>query len=768
LNEVTNYLSNTNINAPFFLVVGDGNYASVKAKLLEFGLKPVNISSFCSLPDKPPDLDKLLGTFEFADIDGNSRDKKIVVLGLGEYLALRGESETHKWLSRIKDEKIGNARVVLLLRGVTGFVRKLQADDKYRFGSRCVFFTEDTDSNISVALVPPTMDLPVANGQQGLLTDLENGKTTVSAKSNAAFDDSLFSVRRKNKSYDVVKHIRPTFSVVESCGTAEQWTAFLSDIIARNGEITPLFDDFGDVPENSFTQWINGNAYKNWLYFIALKCKTAVISNIYLKYIVETTTSFSEFKRNVLNAIIGIQHTDSRFDKFYAERKALVEKFSDSDVAGFVADNKRDLAESLYKLTDQTLIERKAYIALFSNLDKQVLLARAKTAYPALLDYLWKYTFTDTKVSADLNTLLTDYFDCYKWQKVLNIIDNDFLMKVEELAVQRKYNGLRTRRDVIAAVDKNDTFLYWIDALGVEFLSFIQKLCKHKGLSLNIHIAQAELPTITTINDDFYKDWPDEKKEKEKLLDEVKHKESGGYIYSKTGEGNLPVHLAEELDVIVKAIETAATKLAFHHCKKVLVVSDHGASRLTVINGQEEKYEVDVENKGKHGGRCCKKPPDYSPTAYDLPFATEGNGFVVLANYGRFRGSRASNIEVHGGAALEEVVVPIIEITLANPDTTIELLDGDKIFASFRKPLVFTLFSKTELQKVSVVIAGKPTPYKAEKKGLNHHHIVTDIKHPGAYHADVFDGDNLIGKIMLTVQSETQKKNDGDDFDSLF
>lgn len=43
--------------------------------------------------------------------------------------------------------------------------------------------------------------------------------------------------------------------------------------------------------------------------------------------------------------------------------------------------------------------------------------------------------------------------------------------------------------------------------------------------------------------------------------------------------------------------------------------------------------------------------------------ATEENGFWCLANYDRFKGGRKANVEVHGGASLEEVAVPIVEIT---------------------------------------------------------------------------------------------------------
>jgi len=118
----------------------------------------------------------------------------------------------------------------------------------------------------------------------------------------------------------------------------------------------------------------------------------------------------------------------------------------------------------------------------------------------------------------------------------------------------------------------------------------------------------------------------------------------------------LPIHLAKELDIISGVIEKAATKLALRQYKRFLIVSDHGASRLAVLRRKEEQYETDT--KGEHSGRCCKL---FEP--YDLPFAAEENGYLVLADYGRFKGSRAANVEVHGGASLEEVVVPIIELT---------------------------------------------------------------------------------------------------------
>lgn len=762
MDAVTKYLANTSVNAPFFLVVGDCNYERIKTQLLEAGLKSLKVSDLCTNIDKRPNLDTLNSNIVFADIDEKSGDRKIVILGLGEYLALCGEEVAFNRLSEIKDMKVGNARIVLLLRGVTSIVQRLQIADPNRFDGRRVLFTDDTNTALNVAFIPSNLKIYAVEGIKAMLEEFERGQTDIRVRSEIDFDSPMLKVNKINSAYSAIQYLHPNFPVAEILGTDEQWTEFLSALNAVQGEINAVINQFGDNPEQMFSDWINGVSYKNWLYFITLKIKISKISNSYLKYVIETTTLYSDLKRNTINAIINVHHTDRRFDTFYIERKALVEKFSESEIATFVLENRRDLPESLYKLTDTTLTEREEFIALFAGMDKKALLRRAETAYPSLIDYLRNYIFSDPNVNTDLNALMTVYFDRYKIQKITNTINSDFLEQVETLAIERKFNSLRTRSEVLATLNLNDTYLYWIDALGVEFLAYIQKLCQRKDLSLSIHIAQAELPTITSMNNKFYIDWKGPK-EKEQRLDELKHKESGGYIYQ---SGNPPIHLAKELDIISEVLEKAATKLASHQFKKVLIVSDHGASRLAVINEQEEKYDTDT--KGEHSGRCRKKPADYSPTVYDLPFATESpdGQYLVLANYGRFKGSRRANVEVHGGASLEEVIIPIIEIKLAHADNSVDIVGKEKLVASFRKPLEFTIFSRYELHRVSVVVNGILAPFVAEKIDKNHYLVKTSIKRPGKYFADVLDNDNLIGKINIDVQSETQKK--GDDFDDMF
>ena len=534
-----------------------------------------------------------------------------------------------------------------------------------------------------------------------------------------------------------------------SCGSDVQWTELLTELTQNDGSLDIVFEKngFGGTLEADFYVRVAGLEYRNWLYFIALKSKSDSLSNGYLRFVLDNTNCFEDFKTNVLNAIIEVPHTDKRFCTFYPERKILVEKFPESDIADFVVNNRKNTAESVYKLADGTKTEREEVIAWASQ---NGVIPQIADIYPALTAYLKKYIFN----CGDLSNLLTEYFDAYKRQKVSNTLEADFLEKVEKLAKSRDYNRLPTRNEIIEGLNKEDTYLYWLDALGVEYLAFILELVRMRGLSISINIVRAELPTITSIDRDFFNAWQGGRKEKNDELDDTKHSVVGGYNFK---NNVLPIHLARELDIISGVIDKAATQLALRQYKRFLIVSDHGASRLAVLRHKEEQYETDT--KGEHSGRCCE-----SVEPYDLPFAAEENGYLVLADYGRFKGSRAANVEVHGGASLEEVVVPIIELTLKDCNITVEMVEKF-ITVDFRTGTEITLFFNSPLKNVSVVLNGKR--YSASPLDGNHYKVVLpDTKRAGEYTADVYAGDDLIGKILIKAQGKSGKANHA--FDDLF
>jgi len=741
---VKRYLTSS-VKTPYFLFISDDQYKTAIDELSVLGLDFIQMSDFCGGDDKLPDIDGLLNYIETADV--NAKSKKFVIKGLGEYLALRGHSEASRTLSRLKDLNVGGSKVVLLLRGLASQIDGLQTDP--RFDNRRFSVVDKAECDLSITLAAPSVGLPALPGFKALLMELEDGRCgNVAVNTAINLEKAIFTVHHISNAYDGIKFSTKGFALARSCGSDARWAELLTELNQSNSSLDEVFENYGlgSNLESDFYARVAGSDYRNWLYFICLKSKADTLQNGYLRFVLDMTNRFEDFVSNILNAIIEIPHTDRRFPSFYQERKALVEKFPESDIADFVVNNRQVVSESIYKLTDSTRVEREEIIAWLSQ---NGLIPELDSIYPALAAYLKKYIFK----CPELADLLTEYFEAYKRQKLSNELETDFLKKVDQLALTRQFNQLPTRNQIMDSVDKSSTFLYWLDALGVEYLGLIEALIQKRGLSVRVHIVRAELPTITSINRNFFDAWQG-RKEKNDELDDTKHSDAGGYNFT---NNELPIHLAKELDIIAAMIDKAATELALRRCKRFLIVSDHGASRLAVLRRKEEKYDTDTT--GEHSGRCCKLFQHY-----DLPFAAEENGYLVLADYGRFKGSRAANVEVHGGASLEEVVVPIIELSLKDESITVKLVD-DVVTVDFRTGTEINLFFNSPVQDVSVVLNEKP--YSASQIDANHYSVkLPDTKRAGEYPADVYAGDNLIGKIMIKTQGKSGKVNDA--FDDLF
>lgn len=750
---VKSYLANAK-GVPFFYAVGDENYNQILSELKQNSVIVDRISDFCPKDDKFPDIDDVIDYFRTLDTD--YRQNKHVLIGLGEYLALRGSAFAEKILRRLDKTTLGTARVVLLLRCVTQQVNALQMDDNRIVEQNRLYIEENAVSSVTVTCTSYFSQKDVAIGVKKLLHDLEDGLSrNIHAISALDFSQSLVPVSYIKTPFEAIQHVIPGVELTDSMGTTAQWEQFYQELLRCNGLLDKLFSryDCADDFEEDIYEKCAGLEFKNWVFYISLKQNYDRIQNDYLAYVVANTDCYEDLRINLLTGIVHIPRSDGRFHNLYTERKKLVKGFPESEIAAFIRENQIDPMESIYRYTDNTKMEREAIISWVAQ---HGYIAEIEIIYPALAQYLGEYVFD----CGGLSDELTKYFKQYRLMKVTNQITPEFLAQVEQNAQRLPYTHLETRDSAILRIpDKKDAFLYWIDALGVEYLSYIAILAKKKGLSIHVDIAYVELPTITSINKGFFEKWAGSKKEKEPRLDEIKHKEEGGYFYR---PGQAPVHLASELEVIRKSIDRAATELAMHTCKTFVIASDHGASRLAVIHHQEEKYDTDT--KGEHSGRCCKEFADA-----DLPQAICENGYLVLADYGRFKNSRAANVEVHGGASLEEVIVPIITLLLKKQcDLIIELLNADEVYCDRRLGTTIQLYisDADNTQSISVVIDEKR--YAAKGSDKTHYEVnLYDMRRAKKnVSAAIYDGDDLIGTVHFDIKGKMATVNN--DFDDLF
>lgn len=751
--EVESYIT-TAKGLPFFYAVGDSDYIEILNELRQRGVEVDRVSDFCLKDDKYPDIDEIIDYFRTLDIDCHTN--KHVLIGLGEYLALRGATYANKQLHRLKNTTLGTARVILLLRGVFPQVYSLAAEDERLNAQKRVFISSNATSEISVTSMKYSIGFNVAQGVQGLIRMFEDGAVgNCNIKTMMEFPQSLIPVSSINTAYEAIRRTISDFSLPETLGTEQQWDRLFQDTSRRKNSMDAVFEYYGfsDNYDEDLYNNCAGFEYKNWAFFLYLKLNVENIQNEYLRYVVTVTDCYDKLKENILTEIIRISRKDVRFATFYADRKKLIRYFPEADMAAFILENDIDPAESIYRYTDCTRTECAKIIEWVAT---NGYIKEIDSIYPALGLYLKPYIFDCGKHSDEF----TEYFRQYKLQKVTNQITPAFLETVEKNAKDLPYTHLETRDSAILRIrDKKNTYLYWIDALGVEYMAYITELVRKKGLSMHTDITYAELPTITSINRNFYDKWTGPLKHKEKELDDIKHKDEGGFVYT---DGSAPIHLYSELMVIKRAIDFAATELALHHCKSFVIASDHGASRLAVLHKQEEKYETDT--KGEHSGRCCKEFSDA-----ELPYAIRENGYLVLADYGRFKKSRSANVEVHGGASLEEVLVPVITLTLKKQsDQIIKLLNPESIQSDRHAGTTINLYiSDVEHSgNVRIVIADKS--YAATSKDATHYSVLLDDYKRAKKNvsASIYDGEDLIGNINFEIKGRTATvKND---FDDLF
>jgi len=747
LEPVKRYLA-SEASGPFFLFVGDADYTAVQGELRYMGLDAMSASDFCRDADRLPDLDALLDRLSGARVN-------TFVRGLGEHLGLAGGREAGRHLRRLKESSFGRTKVVLLLRGLAAQAKELQSDP--RFDDRRYWVMGDGRCDLSFIVTPPSMKMEALPGYKAMLSSLENGRCgAITVNTGARLDSELFVVKKINSAYEGIRLMTVGFALPGSCGSESQWDELLAELNQNNGSFDKLFEKqgFGSALDSNFYSDISSGGYRSWLYFLFLKCRAGALSNGYLRYVLEKTDEFKSFEDNILHKIMEIHHTDKQFDAFYRERKVLIKDFPDSAIANFVVNNRRDVSESIYRLTDSSKPEREEIIAWLSRHGTDFQDFDVRKIYPLLADYLGRYVFKCPEIA----DLLTDYFEAYKRQKLSNTIEPDFSALVEDLAKSpRKFNRLPSRNEIIDGLDKPGCRMYWLDALGVEYLGLIEALAQRHGLSLSVSIGRADLPTLTEFNRRFFDDWQGPKSGSDDGLDAgIKHKRPSA---CDPQNKNLPVYIEEELGVIESVLKQAAVALRYGEYKRFVLVSDHGASRLAVLGSREEKYETDT--KGEHSGRCCKA---FSP--HDLASAIEENGYLTLADYGRFKGGRISSREVHGGASLEEVVVPIVELSLRGNGVIIELAEKS-VTADTKMGAVIELFINMAATDVCVILGGKRYAAEKEMKEANRYTVkLPDLKRAGKYEAEVYSGDNPIGRVTINAKGKSGSVNE--DFDNLF
>lgn len=710
--KIGKYFSGTS-QYPLLVVVSADEYRDV---LSVYSCMPkIKVSDYCVGADKEPDIGKLEEDIKV--FKGNC-----LLLGFGDYLVSKG-CNAKSLLTPYKALVLQpQSHVAILLSAhMYPVVKKIVSED-LRAKSRVIL----------PAVVP---QIPIMNnnafvyGIKAYLDACEKGEAIGNVKTALKIPNA--TVINPQSAFDELKHRYPNEfnKLSQANGTPDNWSELLTAVNKSKKNILQyLAEQKFASPEYIFLKHAKANDYKSWLYLIWLKLQ--LNSQSYLGIVASKTDALSSLLETAKAAILDISVADSRFPKFYEQRKTLLKDCNDADMANFIPQIYRQGADRIAYLTDNTKVEKQAIIV---SLGEGAKTDHLKTNYPDLYAYLQDYRFGDDS--------LTTYFAAYKKCKVNNKTDAEFEEIVNKNATSRPYNTLPSRTSVFSGIDSDKTLLIFLDAMGVEFLGYVKEVCAELKLRFVPSIARANLPTITTLNKEFYDEWQGSKEPPIKGIDDLKHHPERGYDFNNSP---YPIHLSEELEVVRAALERAAIKLQSGEYRKVIIASDHGASRLAVIS-----TDVQIDS-----GACVSKSSGRYCQGHVLPVADSiaiENDYAIVADYSRFNGSRAASVEVHGGATLEEIVVPIIELTLANSNIQV-MFESSVIEISYKKVPELILIITPDCDAVTASV--NSVVYKVEKLEKSRFKVVMSDLTKGTYTLDVFENQNKIASKDFTIKSK--------------
>ncbi|MBU3188739.1 BREX-4 system phosphatase PglZ [Clostridium bowmanii] len=700
----------------------------------------IKLSRYATSKDGMPDVENCIS-------DIRTATQNSLVLGLSQHWKLLGENTLSMGISNILSIRGSKAKIIVLCYKLEHKLKQYLCEDKRLDSSICLTRGVNDELSKLYFVQNDISFLKKGNLVYGYASYLdrfenfcESNLIVSSSLYKSDFAKSLFDVKAIEGGFDLLGSIceLPSHLII-SMGNDDYWTK-LCDDIGQVNIYNYLENEFGDLNNlhNMFYLWGEWNDYQKWKFYIGLQIGT--IKNTYLSYVIENSPNYENFSENIFSKLLDLDIENKDYRSMYDQRKQILRYIVDLDaINNFVKKVKIKGNKKIFYLTDLTSVEREEIIEWLSNqsvIDDNI----KKIIYIVYEDLSAYMKFFDLK-----NEGLNNYFSIYKLQKINNKIYDGFIDIVNTYAKTREYNKLiPTRNEVFEKIDKTDSTIFFVDALGVEFLGFISVWSKKIGLNIDVTIAKANIPTTTYNNKGFldeYKnilvDIPD--------LDKLKHSGESTFNYQKT---KLPIHIPVELELIKDILTKIKSELS--RKAKVILVSDHGASRLVVINNK--KISFNVESNGTKGGRCCK-----FVEGMQIPeFATIENGQLTLANYERF--SCYARVETHGGATLEELIVPIIILTNSNDKVSVTLIEN-VIESSFRNKAELKVFVTQKSDSIRIRINNKD--YHSTKFDGDFFIVpIHDITKIGKYLGEVYIGDNYVDNIFFSIKKSETKERD--------
>jgi len=531
------------------------------------------------------------------------------------------------------------------------FENHMNSVARYSVGELPVRWILRGQGAVNVEVVPFESNNPcdqTVKGMKQYLELWEQGgapQTTLVTKLAPHFRNTWgnFEVQVFKNGFQVVRdRIDPKGLMREEWGGADRWR-LLAQQVSQEKDFPQLAHRMLGLthfdPDKIPSIWNSLNDDEKWLTWLWGKLEPPIGS--YLGMILENSTSGDEFINQVVDGVFQCPLDHEKLE----ERKILVEKlglthFPESFWLQFKAIN--NSLERLRVLSGSTERERREAVLavrdlLKSGTDQSEWYLFLEIAFPGLLYYLTEFPFD--------HELLEKYFRLYNLSKVQNEPKAELLQMAHDVACDQIIWQFPTRESALEDVRCEDAKVLWIDGLGLEWVGLIKGvLSSENAFDFNLKICRTNLPSTTGFN----KGWTQED-ELERGLDQIAH----NYDYS------FPESFLEQIKLVEKILQKVQHLL--NQYSMVILTSDHGLS-LASFHKKNEALSLPMAAQTHKWGRYAELSNGGSVNDLIEDACVIDGSKIILTVHGRFQGGKGPSREIHGGATLEECIVPVIVI----------------------------------------------------------------------------------------------------------
>lgn len=354
--------------------------------------------------------------------------------------------------------------------------------------------------------------------------------------------------------------------------------------------------------------------------------------------------------------------SDANAQKYATERAEALKNVAnhtqiESLIIEFIA-SARDYGNALPFLNCGTFSEKVEIVRRAAMEDLSYALPRQYGAlYPALTDYLSPYDWG--------NRAITTYFQEYRRLKLSDTLTDEFAAWAYKAVVP---DEISTRDSVLEMLRlQTDTALLVVDALGIEYLPVLTAMAKRCSLNMEPpKIVTANIPSETKFNSI---PWDAERTlAPVKGVDNIVHDGAEKHETASSECCFASTLQKLETDVLNRIID------GLSRFSRVAVTADHGSSRLAVIARRDGKCRTLPWKPGE-------EPLDWRystaldgvqrPEECESQYFPDGSKtYWVVRGYHRLPKKGGKKYALHGGASLEERLVPVLIFT-KNADTNI-------------------------------------------------------------------------------------------------